>query len=181
MKGVVFNILEEMVLESYGMETWNEILACANEATGIYTASKSYPDSHLFELVSIVSSKLDIPVGSLIGSFGEFMFNELVKRHPNFTDSQTNLDSFLRSIDDVIHVEVKKLYDSPNLPKFDYIDTEDGRLIMQYRSERKLCILAEGLIRGASSFYKQPIGLVHNICMHKGDDHCDLEITYIHD
>ena len=181
MKGVVFNILEEMVLESHGMMVWNEILDNAQEATGVYTAGKSYPDSHLFELISLISNKLETPVEQLISHFGEFMFKELVKRHPTFTEAEPTLRSFLHSIENVIHAEVKKLYESPNLPQFNYIDKEDGSLIMQYRSERKLCILAEGLIRGASIYYEQPITMKHDVCMHKGHDHCDLEITFLYE
>lgn len=180
MKGVVFNILEEMVVEHFGMQVWNDILDTA-ETEGVYTAGQSYPDEQLFELVGIVCKKLNMSSEMIIGSFGEYMFHRLHDRHPSFIEKEPTLKSFLKSIESVIHVEVRKLYQDPNLPSFEYFDQSDDHLIMRYHSPRKLCILAEGLIRGASSHYAQKISLTHTTCMHKNDPHCDLEITFHHD
>ena len=43
MKGVIFNVLEDLVIKQCGIQGWNEVLSENPEATGIYTASESYP------------------------------------------------------------------------------------------------------------------------------------------
>ncbi|WP_420598226.1 heme NO-binding domain-containing protein [Neptuniibacter sp.] len=177
MKGVIFNVLEEMVIKKCGMQVWNEILYTQN-LDGIYTAGESYPDSELFALVTEISSQTKIPAEELVGSYGEFLFAQLAERYPLFLENKPDLRGFLKSVDSVIHIEVKKLYSNPSLPKFEYEDLPDGRLLMRYHSPRKLCILAEGLIRGASSTYHTPINIEHKICCHKGDPHCDLIIGF---
>jgi len=48
-------------------------------------------------------------------------------------------------VDELIHVEVKKLYKDAQLPEFNYEDHIDDKLTMIYRSPRKLCFLSEGL------------------------------------
>lgn len=175
MKGVIFNILEEMVIDRCGLDVWSELLEeCQTE--GIYTAGESYPDSELLALVDKASQSLEIPVPTLITGFGEFMFGQLVERYPIFVEQSPDLFTFLKSVDSVIHMEVRKLYDSPNLPEFTCFEKDDGTLLMEYRSPRRLCLLAEGLIRGAASHYATPIQLTHAVCMHRGDDHCALEI-----
>lgn len=181
MKGIVFNILEEMTEEQFGMQMWNEILDEATKSTGVFTAGKNYPDDNLFEIIGIASKKLNLPAETIVGAFGEYMFHRLNERHPVFIEKEPTLKSFLKSIESVIHVEVNKLYQDLNLPSFEYFDNSDDHLIMRYRSPRKLCILAEGLIRGASNHYAQRITLSHSTCMHKGDAYCDLEITFNHD
>lgn len=177
MKGVIFNILEEMVIDQCGLQVWNEILS-SQKLEGIYTAGESYPDSELFSLVKEISLQTNIPVESLISSFGEFLFEQLAERYPVFIESKPDLRSFLKSVDSVIHMEVKKLFSDPSLPQFEYQDLPGGSLLMRYRSPRKLCILAEGLIRGASATYKTPIKIEHKVCCHKGAPHCDLVIRF---
>ncbi|MCP4598399.1 heme NO-binding domain-containing protein [Neptuniibacter sp.] len=178
MKGVIFNVLEEMVVEHLGMAHWNKILEQSCPDNHFHTAGDSYPDSELFTLVEHVSTELDKPIEEVVGAFGEYLFAKLAERYPIFVDSEQDLKSFLKSVDSVIHMEVKKLYDSPNLPQFTYSEPDNNHLVMQYRSPRKLCILAEGLIRGAAMHYQEQVEISHPVCIHKGADHCDLIIRF---
>ncbi|WP_261841203.1 heme NO-binding domain-containing protein [Aliamphritea ceti] len=177
MKGVIFNILEEMVIDKCGMMAWNDILDKLGQ-DGVYTAGKSYPDDKLFALVGEVSARLELPAEAVVGAFGEFLFDQLARRYPVFLETQATLKDFLKSIDSVIHVEVRKLYESPDLPTISYREPEANTLVMEYRSPRQLCLLAEGLIRGAASRYKESIEMTHPVCTHQGADHCDLIIKF---
>ncbi len=178
MKGVIFNILEELVIETAGIVAWNSILEKL-ELKGIYTAGQSYPDEELFALVGEISASLNKPAPEIVGHFGEYLFHQLNQRYPEFTTQQTDLRAFLKSVHDVIHVEVRKLYESPNLPTITCHEPDDNTLVMEYRSPRQLCILAEGLVRGAAEYYKTPIEMTHPVCTHKGADHCDLVIRFL--
>jgi len=178
MKGVIFNVLEEMVIEQCGMDVWNDILE-TQQIAGIYTAGEGYPDDELFGLVTCISDKTQIPVETLISAFGEFLFTRLAERYPIFIEAEATLIGFLKSVDDVIHMEVRKLYENPNLPEFECEELTPNELKMRYRSPRKLCILAEGLIRGAAKHYKTEIELDHPVCMHKGSAHCDLIVRFL--
>lgn len=178
MKGVIFNILEEMVIEQAGIEAWNTILIQKPQCSGIYTAAASYEDAELFTLVNAVCEAINKPQEYVVEAFGQFLFSQLAKRYSVFCEQSTNLKHFLKQVDSVIHVEVAKLYADSKLPKFDYDEPDDETLVMYYRSERKLCLLAEGLIRGAASHYNQQITIEHPVCIHKGSDHCKLIIRF---
>ncbi|WP_415887261.1 heme NO-binding domain-containing protein [Neptuniibacter sp. QD37_6] len=177
MKGVVFNILEEMVIDQCGLEQWNNILDKLS-LDGVYTSGQTYPDDELFALVAEISEQTGIEFGTLVGAFGEFLFDSLARRYPVFIEQQPDLCSFLESVDSVIHLEVKKLFENPSLPRFEYEKLENGALLMRYSSPRKLCILAEGLIRGAATKYETPISITHDVCCHKGDPHCDIIVEF---
>lgn len=179
MKGVIFNILEEMVEDNYGMAVWNDILDEAQQQDGVFIAGQSYADDTLFQFVQIICDKLKQPSHIIVGAFGEYLFTKLVDRHKVLMENQTDLDAFLKSIDSIIHVEVSKLYVDPNLPSIECFDIDSTHMTMRYRSPRKLCPLAEGLVRGASTYFSQKISIKHETCMHKGSDHCDLEIEYL--
>ena len=48
---------------------------------------------------------------------------------------------------------------------------------MGYNSERKLCALAHGFIEGAGDHYSQAMTVEHPLCMHRGDESCQLRIS----
>lgn len=88
------------------------------------------------------------------------------------------LKEFLKSIDGTIHVEVEKLYPDETLPTISYEEPAANQLVMVYRSHRRLCHFAMGLIQGAAQHFKKKITIKQTHCMLKKDDHCRLEITF---
>ena len=57
-------------------------------------------------LVNAVSAKLEMLDSEVIGLFGEYMFSQLADRYPIFIEQEHTLRGFLKSVDEVIHVEV---------------------------------------------------------------------------
>jgi predicted hydrocarbon binding protein len=49
---------------------------------------------------------------------------------------------------------------------------------MGYGSPRKLCAFAEGLIEGAAAHFEEPVTISQSRCMIRGDERCDLVITF---
>jgi hypothetical protein len=178
MKGIVFTSLGDMVEEKFGLETWNALLKQVElPSGGIYTAGGTYPDEEMVSLIMALSKLVKIEPAELIKTFGVYMFPVLAGKYPNFLE-QKNLKDFLKSIDEVIHLEVRKLYPDASLPSITYEDPAPRQLIVNYRSPRKLCPLAIGLIHGAADHFKEKITIEHPVCMLKGADHCRLELSF---
>jgi hypothetical protein len=179
MKGIVFTLLNDLVEERFGLGMWDKILAKVQPVSGgVYNAGGTYPDTELFAIVGALSEFTQIPSKVLVQTFGEFMFPVLAKRYQVFFRSGQTLKDFLLSIHSVVHVEVRKLYPNAGLPDFSYEDTGSNSLAMVYRSERRLCALAEGLLLGASKHFGQAIELSHSPCMLHDPtlDYCRFEI-----
>jgi len=177
MKGVVFIALNELVESQYGMAAWEQILAEVNpECGGIYTSTEEYPDEEVVRFVQVISKTLNVDSSIVTRSFGNFLFGELNKKYDIFTRLSEDFFAFLDSIENVIHKEVRKLYNSPNLPTLDCTIVDDKTLIMQYHSPRKLCYLAEGLIQGAAEYYDKEITIEHPVCMHDGAAKCEIHV-----
>jgi len=178
MKGIVFNLLGEMVEEEFGLEAWDGIL----DKTGLdgqFIASETYSDEDLFALVGAAHEATGIEAKELIRSFGRFLLPEFKKQAPQFFEGHTDLKSFLLTVDRVIHVEVRKLHPGVQLPEFTYESESDSQLTMYYKSPRKLCHLSEGLIDAAAEHFKTKYELVHDQCMHDGADRCELKIKIL--
>lgn len=177
MKGVVFTTFNDMVEKNIGIDVWDTILDAVNpESQGIYTSVEDFPDEELIAMVTKLSELTGTPVLELVTAFGQYLFHALAMKHPVFVDEKNDFLEFLKSIEDVIHKEVKKLYPNPNLPSLEWEQPEPDALIMIYKSPRKLCHLADGLIRGAAEKYGVEYSFNHACCMHDGHDHCRFEI-----
>ena len=65
MKGITFNLLEEVVRHEYGENTWDALLEAA-QVDGAYTSLGSYPDEDLTKLVTAASSILKMPANAIV-------------------------------------------------------------------------------------------------------------------
>jgi hypothetical protein len=65
--------------------------------------------------------------------------------------------SFLASIEDVIHVEVRKLYPDAELPRFESTFPVEGSMEFVYRSPRHFDDLAAGLIAGCIEHFGEDV------------------------
>jgi hypothetical protein len=180
MKGIVFNLLEEVVIRNYGDDTWDELLTRTG-LDGAYTSLGSYPDEHVGELVGAASGMLGLTAGEVLRWFGQEAMPLLAARYPVFFSSQTSTRPFLLSVNGIIHPEVRKIYPGADVPTFEFRDGLDGRLMMAYRSPRRLCALAQGFAEGAAAHYGERLEFEHVECMLKGDERCLGAISFTGD
>ncbi|MGH7805640.1 MAG: heme NO-binding domain-containing protein, partial [Candidatus Binatia bacterium] len=69
MKGIVFNLLEQAVVDAHGDDTWESLLENAG-VEGAYTAVGNYPNDELQRLVKAASDALDLPPDDVVRWFG---------------------------------------------------------------------------------------------------------------
>ena len=60
MKGIIFNLLSESVIQEFGENTWDDLLDAAG-LDGAYTSLGNYDDAEIFKLVGVASEKLKLP------------------------------------------------------------------------------------------------------------------------
>lgn len=180
MKGVIFTCLEEQIIEGFGIGVWNQILAEAN-SDGLYISGQSYDDDDLFTLVTAIENLLNVGRVDIVRGFGEKLFAQLLDAHPSVMAKVNSLEQLLTGLENTVHLQVKKLYDSPNLPMFTHRYIDNNSLLLEYHSPRQLCILAEGLLAGAAAHFKQEIKLQHPRCTHHGHPHCELIVEMKHE
>jgi hypothetical protein len=178
MKGIVYTLFNDLVEERFGLDVWDQLLArCAPDSGGVYTAAASYHDRELFDMVAALSEISGAPANDLVRTFGEYSMLAFGRQFPTLFEDH-DAKSLLHSVHDVIHVEVKKLFPGATPPMFEYEDPATDRLVMLYRSPRKLCAFAEGLINGTAAHYDIDIRHQQSQCMLHGDDHCRFELHF---
>jgi predicted hydrocarbon binding protein len=177
MKGVIFNLLEEVVRRRHGEDTWDAFLEVA-ELTGSYASLGSYPDADLGRLVAAATTALGMSSREVLRWFGREAMPILAERYPLFFTAHASARNFVLSVNQIIHPEVRKIYPGADVPIFDFQDAADGALLMGYHSPRKLCALAEGFVEGAATHYSETVNVEHLACMHHGHAKCLFRLSF---
>jgi hypothetical protein len=98
--------------------------------------------------------------------------------YPGFFVAHTSTRPFLLTLNDIIHPEVRKLYPGADVPVFDFDTPAPHVLVIGYRSARRLCAFAEGLIAGAARHYAEEVTIHQPECMNRGDERCLLICSF---
>ena len=178
MKGIVFNLLEEAVSTEYGEAAWDQLLEAAG-LDGAYTSLGSYSDDEIFALVRVASEALSTPQEDVLRWFGQRAMPLLAKRFPPFFANHANTRSFLLTLNNIIHPEVRKLYPGAQTPVFDFDTSRADRLTIGYNSPRRLCALAEGFMRGAAGHFGERLEVEQSQCMHHGAARCVFHVRFL--
>lgn len=177
MKGIIFNAFEGFVAQNWGDEFYESILdATELETQEPFVGPGTYPDGDLLALVATAVQKLDVPLHDALVAFGSFAFKGLVASHPAFVDKHVKLSEFLKTVDSIIHIEVRKLYPESVTPTVLVEDVDDATLRLSYHSDRKLCAVLEGLVQGAAEHFDTQVTFAHDACMHAGASTCEYTI-----
>ena len=158
MKGIVFTEFIEMVEEAYSPQVADEMITSSELASnGVYTSVGTYDHSEMVQLVTQLSRLTETDVVQLLQKYGEFLFAKFVQGYPVFFEGVDTAFDLLKSIEEHIHIEVRKLYPDAELPTFEYEQPHENQLILIYRSPRGMGHFARGLINGCIHHFGQPI------------------------
>jgi hypothetical protein len=178
-KGIVFNLLQQVVTDEYGESTWDAVLDAAG-SKGAYTSVGSYPHEELVALVSAAADLLEKDPDDLLRWFGRRAIPHFAERYPQVFAPHRNTKSFVLTLNDVIHPEVRKLFPGADVPTFEFEIPDERTVALSYVSPRKLCSFAEGLVEGAADRFSETVTIEQTQCMKRNDPRCVLVCTLSH-
>ena len=173
-KGIIFNVAEEVVTDLYGADAWDSLLASA-ELEGAYTSLGNYDDAEIAAIIAAAAVLLDVGLDETWRIVGRHMLPLLAQRLPNITGQYDDAEQFLLSVNDIIHPEVKLLYPDSIPPVFEFTDTDAG-LLVRYQSDRGLTTLAEGLILGCGDLFGETVTVETMNCDSSTD--CTFRVSF---
>lgn len=159
MKGIVFTEFLEMVESVFGDEMADDILDAAElDSDGAYTSVGTYDYQEMVKLVVELSGRTEIPVPDLLKTYGKHLFGRFVAMFPGFFEVIDNTIDFAETIENHIHIEVRKLYPDAELPTFD-TERDENSMSMVYQSARPFADFAEGLLSGCIEHFNHDVTL----------------------
>ncbi|MDC1504454.1 heme NO-binding domain-containing protein [Winogradskyella sp.] len=147
MKGIVFTEFLDLVEAKFGLEMVDAIIESSQlESKGIYTSVGTYEFSEMLQLLKQLSANTDISIDNLLLVYGEHFFSVIETSYPSLLATYKGPIDMLSSIENHIHIEVRKIYPDAELPTFKTIQKTDTSLIMIYKSSRAMHHFGLGLM-----------------------------------
>lgn len=169
MKGIIFTQLLDMVEQKFSYELVDTLLLRTHlPSGGTYTSAGTYPACEMASLVANLSQCTHTPVAELLREYGRFLFQTFITNYHQFIKAAPDAFSFLSSVDEYIHGEVKKLYPDAELPQFLITRLNEQTLQMVYQSSRQLGDLAYGLIEGTLAHYQEEATIAQRVLNEDG-------------
>jgi len=147
MKGIVFTEFLELVEEKFGLEMVDHIISNSDlESNGIYTSVGTYSFSEMLQLLQHLSEKTDISIDNLLLVYAEHFFGVIEQSYPGLLATYKDPIEMISSIENHIHVEVRKIYPDAELPTFEVVEKTKDSLVMIYTSSRAMHHFGLGLM-----------------------------------
>ena len=154
MKGIVFTEFLELVEDTFGLETVEEIIEKSDlPSQGAYTSIGTYAFSEMLALIGNLSEKTGMTIDKLLHVYGLHFFSVIERDYPQILENYSNAMDLLSSVESHIHVEVRKIYPDAELPRFEVVDRKDKSLTLIYFSSRSMYAFGLGLMEKAFEHY----------------------------
>ncbi|GAK88368.1 guanylate cyclase-related protein [Nonlabens ulvanivorans] len=147
MKGIVFTEFLDLVEEKFGLEMVDQIIEQSDlPSNGVYTSIGTYSFSEMLQLIQNLSANTGLSIDQLLLVYGEHFFNVIENSYPGLLATYKDPIEMLSSIENHIHIEVRKIYPDAELPTFEVLEKSDQHLIMIYKSSRAMHHFGLGLM-----------------------------------
>ncbi|PIB34024.1 hypothetical protein BFP72_00555 [Reichenbachiella sp. 5M10] len=169
MKGIVFTEFLVMVESKFGLEAVDHIIQCSELPNGgAYTSIGTYDFGEMQRLIEHLSLYTELSKDDLIYAFGMHFFQYLKGNYPYLFKMYETPVAFISSVEDHIHVQVRKIYPQAQLPSFEVIEHSDTKLTLVYRSPKGFYKFAEALIRQTFCHYNETCEVSYKLMKEDG-------------
>ncbi|CAL2080355.1 heme NO-binding domain-containing protein [Tenacibaculum sp. 190524A05c] len=161
MKGIVFTEFLDLVEEKFGIEMVDKIISESDlDSDGIYTSIGTYQFSEMLQLLQSLNANSGIPISDLLLTYGEHFFNVIETSYKGLLDRYKDPIEMLSSVENHIHVEVRKIYPDAELPEFIIEEKTEDSLTMVYKSSRAMHHFGLGLMNKTFAHFNSTASIV---------------------
>jgi len=147
-----------MIEQKEGYETVDQMIEkCVPKRNGVYSTVGTYPFEEMKILLEEYSNRTEKDANIILKEFGIHAFKKFAENYPGIIEKYFSPFDLIAEINDVIHVEVLKLYEDAELPQFSVSEYSFEKIELVYSSSRKLWAMAEGLMEGCFKYFKEEV------------------------
>jgi tRNA A-37 threonylcarbamoyl transferase component Bud32 len=179
MHGLIFLQLQRFVQKQGGIPAWEGLLREARLPVKSYSPARVYPDEEVLALVGAASRLLNMPAGAVLEAFGEFLAPELIRLYGRLIEPGWKTLDLIENTEKLIHTAVRVGNPGAQPPVLDCIRSTRDEVQIVYSSDRQLCGVARGLVKGVAHYYGETVRITEDACMLRGDPFCALQVTRV--
>lgn len=179
MYGVIFDFLRDYVIKNHGGKpTWEALLKANGYGYKIFFPTIEYADAEIVALASTASTALNVPLPDVLEDFGSFVAGRLLSFYNMYID-QEHWKSFeiIENAGGCIHHAIHRHNPTRKPPKISAKRINPDELIINYQSQRKMCAVLRGIVRGLGEHFKEVLTIQESQCMLDGFDECIFHVN----
>ena len=163
MYGLINKAVRSLVVDNFGLDTWNRIRKKAGVEEEVFVAMERYPDETTYALVGAASEILEIPAETVLETFGVYWVKFADEHYGELMKSAgSTFPEFLANLDQM-HARVQLSFPELVPPSFRSSVAQDQRIRLDYFSERDgLAPLAVGMLRGVAQRFSVELDVTHS-------------------
>ena len=176
MHGLILVNLQKFAQQSLGPEEWRSALSKSGLDRNSFSAGSVYEDRQALELIVLAAETLNVPVDEVVEMFGRFLSAELIRLYQRVIKPHWRTLDIIENTETFIHSAVRVGNPGALPPVLDAIRLSENELQLLYSSDRKLCKLAIGIIKGLADHFQEVIEIHKDSCMLQGDPFCTFRL-----
>jgi predicted hydrocarbon binding protein len=168
------------VIEKHGgIETWRALLSANGHKIDNYNPITEYPDSDVIALAKTASEALNMPFAAVLEDFGAYTGKQLVTFYNMYVKTGWTTFDVIENAGSNIHRALNQYNKTRKPPHIDAKRVSDDQMLIHYYSQRKLCLVLKGIIKGLGEHYEESFIIKETECMHAGNPHCTITVQKI--
>jgi hypothetical protein len=176
MHGSIFLELQNYVGAKLGAGAWSSLLSAAGMNGREFDMLSEYPDADLARLVTTASTSTGTPASVLLEDFGAFIAPDLLEMFWGSIDPQWRTLDVIEHTEDTIHKVVRIKNPGAHPPELKTTRPRPDEVLVEYRSARRLCQVAKGIVRGLALHFGETVVIHETDCMHSGQERCLISV-----
>lgn len=178
MHGLIANQLRSFVVTHQSRDAWNAAVRAAGSRLpeDPVRLSARPADEDILAVVAALAAASGITVDALLEDFGAFLAGGLLRVYSPLVPSGWRTLDVVEHAEEHIHTAVRLRDPSAGPPYLTARRVSPLEVHVEYTSARKLCRLAEGIVRGLSMHFGEATTMHQPECMLRGDARCLIEV-----
>ncbi|TMB86360.1 MAG: hypothetical protein E6J37_13090 [Chloroflexi bacterium] len=178
-QGIILDELEKYVGRELGEPGLSRMRGLTGRGEGGYRFDSSYPDEEVHLIVRGVAEATGKAPEAILEAFAEAMVPGLLGVYGFLVNPRWSFLDLIVNTEGVIHKGVRVTSTSAKPPAIQAERVGPEAVTIFYRSRRKLCSVAKGIVRGAAAHYRVAVTITEDSCMLllRGDSECVITVT----
>lgn len=180
MYGIVNKAIEELVVEIFGAEKWQEVKQHGGIDIDFFLSNQSYSDEVTFKLATSVAAVMGMTVDSVLIAFGEWwVLRTGREKYGKLLEAGgASVKEFLVNLP-MFHNRLFLIYPQLSPPEFRITDITERGVHVHYFSKRGgLHEFVRGLLQGIGKMYQTPVTVSLLESRLEGKDHEVFQVNW---
>jgi len=178
MHGILHKSLKGYVEENMGEDVWGDVLDRADVDPKLYLPVSHYPDEELTAALSAIAEMSGHEESSVQRDFGKYAAPDLVSTFKAHVRDDWSTFDLLAALP-TIYERIEAQNPETDPPEIDVDGVGEDAVVVEYRSNRDLCSLGQGILVGVAEELDDPCEVEEELCARDGEDHCEFHVERV--